>query len=90
MDFIMLGYRKNRGVCCLALMFSLVEFRDAGDSFVKIKKASLTYTDNKAKVTLEASLAFQLSDSVQEALHSGIVLYWDVFVSLKTIFPSNF
>ena len=78
------GYRKNKAHLCfmlLALMLSAVQSSYAGDRFVKIEQVKLTYANNKA--TLEADLHFQLSATVEDALHRGISLYWDVDIVLK-------
>ncbi|NOQ13856.1 MAG: DUF4390 domain-containing protein [Methyloprofundus sp.] len=78
----MRGYRKNkRLIYALLLLLSSGHVSYAGDSFVKIEQAKLVLTQNNAK--LIADLDFQLSATVQEALHSGIVLYWDVSIVLK-------
>lgn len=53
----------------------------AGGSFVKIEQAKLTYTEESAN--LDVDLDFRLSLSAQEALHSGIALYWDVSIELR-------
>ena len=78
------GYRKNKApdyCLLLVLALSLGQVSYAGDRFVKIKQAKLELTKNKAK--LIADLDFQLSSTAQEALHSGIALYWDVSIVLK-------
>ena len=84
MDFIMRGYRKSKTLLyclLLALIFSSVRTSYAGDRFVKIKQAKLILTQHSAK--LIADLDFNLSSTAQEALHSGIALYWDVSIVLK-------
>ena len=53
----------------------------AGGNFVKIKQAQLSLLDNKARLSVR--LDFQLSPDAEEALHSGIALYWDVSIVLK-------
>ena len=84
MGSIMHGYRKNKVpyyCLLLVLVLSLGHVSYAGDRFVKIKQAKLKLTKNEAK--LIADLDFQLSSTAQEALHSGIALYWDVSIVLK-------
>jgi len=78
------GYKKNKAFfCCILLATLLGSWKSsyAGDLFVKIEQVKLTYADNKAK--LEADLGFQLSTPAEQALHSGIALYWDVIIVLK-------
>lgn len=80
----MRGYGKNKALfhcLLLTLILSLGRASYAGDRFVKIEQVKLTYTQNKAM--LEADLDFQLSAAAEEALHSGIALYWDVSIVLK-------
>ena len=80
----MRGYKKNKALLyclLLALMLSLVRTSYAGDSFVKIEQAKLILSQHSA--TLIADLDFKLSSTAQEALHSGIALYWDVSIELK-------
>ena len=83
MDSIMHGYRKNKVLASglLIILLSWGHAGYAGDSFVKIKQAKLVLKQNKAK--LIAELDFKLSATAQEALHSGISLYWDVSIVLK-------
>ena len=84
MGSIMQDYRKNKALfCCIlsATMLSSWNSSYAGDLFVKIEQAKLTYTPGKAM--LEADLGFQLSATAEDALHSGISLYWDVSLEIK-------
>ena len=82
MGSIMLGYRKNKALLCgLAIVLGWGHASYAGDSFVKIERAKLILTKNKAKLIV--GLDFKLSATAQEALHSGIALYWDVSIVLQ-------
>lgn len=76
-------YRKSRTLllCCFIVLLSVGQECLAGDRFVKIKQAQLSLEDKQAK--LDVRLDFQLSPSAEEALHSGIALYWDVSIVLK-------
>lgn len=78
--------RKNKTLLIgylAAILYGLGGWQlcNAGGNFVKIKQAQLSLIDNKA--SLNVRLDFQLSPSAEEALHSGIALYWDVSVVLK-------
>lgn len=53
---------------------------EANNQFVLIKQASLVQTADS--IQLQAQIDFTLADTVREALHSGIPLYWDVSVEL--------
>ena len=78
----MRAYRRlSRLNAVLFIVLFWAQASYAGGSFVKIEQAKLTYTQNKAKLVVD--LDFQLSASAQEALHSGIALYWDVSIRLK-------
>ncbi|MCF7969729.1 MAG: DUF4390 domain-containing protein [Methylococcaceae bacterium] len=55
----------------------------ADDTFVKIEQAQLVVVENQAK--LHADVVFQLSRTAQDALHSGIALYWDVAIEFKQV-----
>ena len=76
-------YRKAKGLLSwlfvLILVCPLVTF--GRDRLVKINKVELQRTLGRLK--LRAELNFQLSTSAEEALHSGIILYWNVPVVLK-------
>ncbi len=75
-------YRKNKALIYgLVLMLCTGCESYAGDTFVKIEQLKLVLAQEKA--TLIADLDFQLSVTAQEALHSGIVLYWDVSIELQ-------
>lgn len=79
----MRGYRKSRALlfCCFIALLSVGQECLAGGRFVKIKQAQLSLEDKQAKLNIR--LNFQLSPSAEEALHSGIALYWDVSIELK-------
>ncbi len=82
MDSIMRAYKKNKALICgLVLLISLERNSYAENTFVKIEKLTLELAEQKA--TLIAELDFQLSTTAREALHSGIVLYWDVSIVLQ-------
>ena len=85
MVFIMRAYKKNKALLftLFMLLSSLSGHGYADDRFVKIEQAQLTLAENKAQ--LRADVAFQLSRSAQDALHSGIALYWDVSIELKQV-----
>lgn len=80
MVFIMHAYRKNKAlaIVLLVILFSFSEIGYARDNFVKIKHAELIVANEKA--TLLADLDFSLSSKAEEALHSGISLYWVVSI----------
>jgi hypothetical protein len=85
MVFIMRAYKKNKALllALFVLLSSLSGRGYADDRFVKIEQAQLTLAENKAQ--LRADVTFQLSQSAQDALHSGIALYWDVTIELKQV-----
>ena len=75
--------RKSKALllCCLVTLVCVGSVCHADGQFVKIKQATLSLQDSKAK--LDIKLDFQLSPTAEEALHSGIALYWDVSIALK-------
>ncbi|NOQ63255.1 MAG: DUF4390 domain-containing protein [Methyloprofundus sp.] len=78
--------KSNKNLLVAALFFCLTENSAAGDRFVKIEQAKLTYQQMAAATTvatLSADLEFYLSETASDALHSGISLYWEVSVVLK-------
>ncbi|RLA23661.1 MAG: hypothetical protein DRQ62_05995 [Gammaproteobacteria bacterium] len=83
MVFIMRDYRNSKALlfCCFIAMLSVGQICYAGGKFVKIEQAQLDLVGDKA--LLDVKLTFQLSPSAEEALHSGIALYWDVAIILK-------
>ena len=82
MGSIMRGYRKSKLLLWgLAIVLGWGHASYAGDSFVKIERAELILTENKAKLIVD--LDFKLSATAQEALLSGIALYWDVSIVLQ-------
>lgn len=85
MAFIMRAYKKNKALLLglIVLLSGLSGHGYADDRFVKIEQAQLTLAENKAQ--LRADVIFQLSRSAQDALHSGIPLYWDVSIELKQV-----
>lgn len=85
MAFIMRVCKKHKSLLLslLVLLSGLSWPVGANDRFVKIKQAQLTLHENKAQ--LHADVLFQLSRSAEDALHSGIALYWDVSVELKQV-----
>jgi hypothetical protein len=83
MAFIMRVCRKSKTLALYSLVMLLWVGGDcyAGGQFVKIKQAQLSLQDNKARLRIK--LDFQLNPSAEEALYSGIPLYWDVSIVLK-------
>jgi hypothetical protein len=83
MAFIMRVCRKSKTLALYSLVMLLWVGGDcyAGGQFVKIKQAQLSLQDNKARLSIK--LDFQLNPSAEEALYSGIPLYWDVSIVLK-------
>lgn len=79
----MRGYRKSRALllCCIIVLLSVGQECLAGGRFVKIKQTRLSLEGDQAKLNIK--LNFQLSPSAEEALHSGIALYWDISIVLK-------
>ncbi|WP_158083132.1 DUF4390 domain-containing protein [Methyloprofundus sedimenti] len=79
----MRGCRKSKALllCCLVIILSGWDVCYAGGKFVKIKQAQLSLIDNKAKLSI--LLDFKLSPEAEEALYSGIALFWDVSIELK-------
>ena len=78
MVFIMRACKSSKALI-LALvicLFNKESFAEADNQFVQIKQVQLVQSDHK--VTFQAELDFALSASARNALHSGIVLYWDV------------
>ena len=75
--------RKSKALllCCFVTLLSLGQVCQAGGKFVRIKQAQLSLVDNKARLSI--NLDFQLSPDAEEALHSGIALYWDVSIALR-------
>lgn len=75
--------KKNRvlQLCCLIALLGIGQACQAGGQFVRITEAQLSLVDDKAKLNIK--LDFQLSPKAQEALYSGIALYWDVSIELK-------
>ncbi len=68
-------------LACLLAVLSGWQVCLADGQFVKIKQAQLNRVDDKARLSIK--LDFQLSPSAEEALHSGIALYWDVSIVFK-------
>lgn len=79
----MRAYRKNKILLLstLVALYSVAYECQAQDDLVSITKAKLSIAEDKA--TLNIRLNFHLSPSAEEALHSGIALYWDVSIALK-------
>ena len=75
--------RKSKTLlfCCLISILGGWQVCYAGGEFVKIKQAQLSLAENKAKLSI--LLDFQLSPAAEEALYSGIALFWDVSIELK-------
>lgn len=79
----MRGCRKSKALllCCFIAILSGWGVCHAGGKFVKIKQAQLSLIDNRAKLSI--LLDFKLSAEAEEALYSGIALFWDVSIELK-------
>ena len=79
----MRGYKKSKTLA----LYGLVMLLWAGPAcyverqYVEIKQAQLRLQDNKARLSIK--LDFQLSPSAEDALYSGIPLYWDVSIVFK-------
>ncbi len=77
--------RKSKFIVPVFLLLCFwIQTSWAGDRFVKIKQAQLVYANNQLEVS--AQLDFHLSKEALTALHSGIILYWDVFLQFKQFF----
>lgn len=72
---------KALGISSFVMLFCVTFVCHASGEFVKIKQAQFSVSD--AKASLNVKLDFHLSPSAEEALYSGIALYWDVAVVFR-------